>query len=313
VGQQQERGSRGKKETDRGDDGIEGRPATRRHHEQRHRKENDQGRPIQQPLDDDGRGRGRHRHAMATAQKKGLRQLHPAARGETRRRNPSEDCCARRRQAEGMRAHRSRHHPPAERLDHHIDYQQRKGERQPAGIGSGNGGDNCSQVQRSDKPGEDHKTQTKQGYTNPPAHGYIVSPVFPVFSVSPVFLMLGAHSPVENGGLATNSSVGSLLVFLSNRYAPIASCEGAKTVTFRRFEDILAWQAARRLASQVYAVSARGKFARDFALRDQIRRTTISMLQRALPENRAESLLTFSSQERVLRRRLRATYMSLWI
>jgi len=90
--------------------------------------------------------------------------------------------------------------------------------------------------------------------------------------------MLGAHSPVENGGLAANSSVGSLLVFLSNRYAPIASCEGAKTVTFQRFEDILAWQAARRLASQVYAVSARGKFARDFALRDQIRRATISMM-----------------------------------
>src|SRR5436190_1561441 len=37
-------------------------------------------------------------------------------------------------------------------------------------------------------------------------------------------------------------------------------------------------QAGRRLASQVYAVSARGKFARDFALRDQIRRATISMM-----------------------------------
>src|SRR5439155_18659232 len=37
------------------------------------------------------------------------------------------------------------------------------------------------------------------------------------------------------------------------------------------------------------------------------------MLQRALPENRAESLLTFSSQERVPQRRPRVISTSLWI
>src|SRR2546430_13756535 len=79
-------------------------------------------------------------------------------------------------------------------------YQQCKGERQPAGIGSGNGGDNCSQVQRSDKPGEDHKTQTKQGYTNPPAHGYIVSPVFPVLDRKSTRLN-SSHRPISDAVL----------------------------------------------------------------------------------------------------------------
>src|SRR5438445_12243958 len=114
------------------------------------------------------------------------------------------------------------------------------------------------------------KRQTRRGPQDPDQAGLHEStcsrihclPVFPVFSVSPVFLMLGAHSPVENGGLATNSSVGSLLVFLSNRYAPIASFEGAKTVTFRRFAVILRWQAARRLDSPYNSDSARLNFVR---------------------------------------------------
>ena len=45
-----------------------------------------------------------------------------------------------------------------------------------------------------------------------------------------------------------------------------------------RFEDIQAWQQARALARLVYAVTAQGEFARDFALRDQIRRAAISVL-----------------------------------
>jgi len=44
---------------------------------------------------------------------------------------------------------------------------------------------------------------------------------------------------------------------------------------FRRFEDIDAWQDARKLTKQVYAVSTGWK---DFALRDQIRRSTVSIM-----------------------------------
>ena len=48
-------------------------------------------------------------------------------------------------------------------------------------------------------------------------------------------------------------------------------------MTIVRFEDIEAWQIGRELTRVVYRVSRRGEFARDFALRDQIRRAAISV------------------------------------
>jgi four helix bundle protein len=45
-----------------------------------------------------------------------------------------------------------------------------------------------------------------------------------------------------------------------------------------RFEDIDAWQKARELTKSVYRITAGGQFARDFGLRDQIRRATVSVL-----------------------------------
>lgn len=47
--------------------------------------------------------------------------------------------------------------------------------------------------------------------------------------------------------------------------------------SFTRFEDIAAWKAARKLTREVYALSRRSHFARDFALRDQIRSAAISV------------------------------------
>ena len=48
--------------------------------------------------------------------------------------------------------------------------------------------------------------------------------------------------------------------------------------TINRFEDIQAWQEARVLAKSVYAASANGGVARDFGLRDQVRRAATSVL-----------------------------------
>ena len=48
--------------------------------------------------------------------------------------------------------------------------------------------------------------------------------------------------------------------------------------SFRTFEDIDAWKKARELTRRVYAVTAKGVFARDFALRDQIRRAAVSVM-----------------------------------
>jgi four helix bundle protein len=48
--------------------------------------------------------------------------------------------------------------------------------------------------------------------------------------------------------------------------------------TFQSFEEIEAWQLARELTKRVYDVSDIGAFARDFGLRDQIRRASVSIL-----------------------------------
>lgn len=45
-----------------------------------------------------------------------------------------------------------------------------------------------------------------------------------------------------------------------------------------KFEDIEAWQKARELTRDVYVLSGSGKFARDFGLRDQIRRAAVSVM-----------------------------------
>ncbi|WP_420456006.1 four helix bundle protein [Rubrivirga sp.] len=48
--------------------------------------------------------------------------------------------------------------------------------------------------------------------------------------------------------------------------------------TFRTFEEIVAWQKARALTAEVYALSRSGAFRRDFGLRDQICRAAVSVM-----------------------------------
>jgi len=45
-----------------------------------------------------------------------------------------------------------------------------------------------------------------------------------------------------------------------------------------RFEDIKAWQEARRLANIIYKLTTRPDFSKDFGLRDQIRRAAVSVM-----------------------------------
>jgi len=48
--------------------------------------------------------------------------------------------------------------------------------------------------------------------------------------------------------------------------------------TFKRFEDIKAWQKAREVTRQIYQISSDEKFFRDYGLRDQIRRSVVSIM-----------------------------------
>lgn len=48
--------------------------------------------------------------------------------------------------------------------------------------------------------------------------------------------------------------------------------------TIQRFEEIEAWQVARELTRSIYECSKAGAFAKDFGLRDQIRRAAVSVM-----------------------------------
>ena len=45
-----------------------------------------------------------------------------------------------------------------------------------------------------------------------------------------------------------------------------------------RFEDFIAWQKARKLTAAIYKVTNEGNFAKDFGLKDQIRRAAVSSM-----------------------------------
>jgi four helix bundle protein len=49
-------------------------------------------------------------------------------------------------------------------------------------------------------------------------------------------------------------------------------------MTFKTFEEIDAWKKARELTLSVYGATAKGTFARDHALSDQIRRACVSIM-----------------------------------
>jgi len=45
-----------------------------------------------------------------------------------------------------------------------------------------------------------------------------------------------------------------------------------------RFEDIQAWQKARELNKNLYCITKNAQFSKDFSLKDQIRRSSVSIM-----------------------------------
>lgn len=45
----------------------------------------------------------------------------------------------------------------------------------------------------------------------------------------------------------------------------------------KRFEQIISWKKARTLNAHIYQITLKSNFSKDFALRDQIRRASISI------------------------------------
>ena len=48
--------------------------------------------------------------------------------------------------------------------------------------------------------------------------------------------------------------------------------------TFQRFEEIQVWQKAREITKKVYLMSNNDIFAKDFSLRDQMKRASVSIM-----------------------------------
>src|SRR5256714_15563045 len=48
--------------------------------------------------------------------------------------------------------------------------------------------------------------------------------------------------------------------------------------TFKKFEEIESWKRARELTRRVYDVSGKDMFSKDFGLKDQIRRASVSIM-----------------------------------
>ena len=46
----------------------------------------------------------------------------------------------------------------------------------------------------------------------------------------------------------------------------------------KNFENLEIWKLARQLTSKIYKLTNTGKFARDFGLREQIRRASVSVM-----------------------------------
>ena len=46
----------------------------------------------------------------------------------------------------------------------------------------------------------------------------------------------------------------------------------------KRFEDILAWQEARKMVNAIYQITREGAFSKDFGLRDQFQRAAVSVM-----------------------------------
>lgn len=65
--------------------------------------------------------------------------------------------------------------------------------------------------------------------------------------------------------------------------------------TFKRFEDIQAWQKARETTNRIYRLSNRGEFSRDFSLRDQMKRAAISIMANIAEGHGRRSRLEFAN------------------
>jgi len=70
----------------------------------------------------------------------------------------------------------------------------------------------------------------------------------------------------------------------------------------QRFEDIQAWQEARKLVKMVYSLTNKESFSKDFGMRDQIRRASVSVMANIAEGFDCESKVEFAQFLGIARR-----------
>src|SRR6185312_13553725 len=65
---------------------------------------------------------------------------------------------------------------------------------------------------------------------------------------------------------------------ISDQEAAASQGDRLMNAEIKRFEDLIAWQKARLLNSSIYRTTSAAPFAKDFALLNQIRRASISIM-----------------------------------
>ncbi len=65
--------------------------------------------------------------------------------------------------------------------------------------------------------------------------------------------------------------------------------------TFSKFEDIQAWIKAREVTNIIYKLSNKSDFARDFGLRDQMRRASVSIMANIAEGHGRRSKIEFAN------------------
>ena len=64
--------------------------------------------------------------------------------------------------------------------------------------------------------------------------------------------------------------------------------------TITKFEDLIAWQEARTLVKMVYKLTSDGSFSKDFGMRDQIQRASVSAMNNIAEGFDCESTAEFA-------------------
>ncbi len=70
----------------------------------------------------------------------------------------------------------------------------------------------------------------------------------------------------------------------------------------KKFEDIVAWQEARKLVASIYELTNIGAFAKDYGMRDQIQRAAVSAMTNIAEGFDCESKIEFARFLGIMRR-----------